>query len=144
MPHFRPLLSIIPFPCFALLHFLSQSINTIKYYLNKHSKNNVFLSSSEAKTRKNVLPAGRLQRDELMSPDPIASGGEMSSRVTRKGGDLVENEWSTYLVKSAGRCFGISRIPSRFRHGFQQTTETGGLESRPGMSDGRSKDRSLL
>ena len=68
----------------------------------------------------------------------------MLSRVTWEGGDLLEKELNTYLVRSAGRCFGMSLMSSGFRHGLQRRTETRSLESRPGISDGRSKHRSLL
>ena len=38
----------------------------------------------------------------------------MTSRVKWKGGDLGEKELSTYLVRSAGRWFGMSWMTSGF------------------------------
>ena len=55
----------------------------------------------------------------------------------------MEKESSTYLMRSAGRCFGVSWMSSGFRHDLQRRRETRGMEARPGISDGRSRYRNL-
>ena len=56
--------------------------------------------------------------------------------MTWYGGDLVEEE----IGSEAGRqVLGMSSVSLGFRQGLHRMTETRRLESRPGMSDGRSR-----
>ena len=57
-------------------------------------------------------------------------------------GDLEAKPVRTYVVRSAGRCLGIVLVSSGLWQGLYRLTDTRGLESLPGRSEGGSEGRS--
>ena len=60
------------------------------------------------------------------------------------GGDFLEKLLSTYCVNPAGKYFGMSPWSWGLVEGLQRCTETRRRASAPGMSELRSKYRSLV